>query len=86
MLVEVEVVGVGGGDTTPGESIVPAKAETARTTVTIAIAHVRRNLFTILYLQGYSLFCDYSQDTKLFALNLSRTCKHERNALKLVRC
>jgi len=62
MLVEVDDVcvgvgGGGGGDTTPGESIVPtapgesiipADAETAMTTVTIATAHVRRSLFTIL--------------------------------------
>jgi hypothetical protein len=61
MLVEVEVLvvwlGVGAGAGAPGESIVPtipgasiipADAETARTTVTIATAHVRRNLLTIL--------------------------------------
>lgn len=50
MLVEVDDVwlGGGGGDTTPGESIIPANAGTARTAVTIATAHVRRNLLTIL--------------------------------------
>ena len=55
MLVEVEDVGLGAGapgesvvPTTPGESIIPANAETARTAVTIATAHVRRNLFTIV--------------------------------------
>ena len=47
MLVEVDVW-VGGGATTPGESIIPANAGTARTIVTIATAHVRRNLVTIL--------------------------------------
>jgi len=55
MLVEVEDVGLGAGapgesvvPTTPGESIIPANAETDRITVTIATAHVRRNLLTIL--------------------------------------
>ncbi len=52
MLVEVDDVslgaGGGGGATTPGESIIPADAETARTAVIIATAHVLRNLFTIL--------------------------------------
>lgn len=62
MLVEVDDVwvgvgGGGGGDTTPGESIIPTapgesiippNAGTARTAVTIATAHVRRNFFTIL--------------------------------------
>ena len=55
MLVEVDVwLGVGAGvpgesvvPTTPGESIIPANAGTARTTVTIATAHVRCNLLTI---------------------------------------
>ena len=59
MLVEIDVVwldvGAGAGapgesmvPTTPGESIVPANPETARTPVTIATAHIRRNLLTIL--------------------------------------
>ena len=61
MLVEVGVLvvwlGVGAGagvpgesivPTTPGESIIPANAGTARTAVTIATAHIRRNLLTIL--------------------------------------
>ena len=61
MLVEVDDVwlvgGGGGGDTTPGESIIPTtpgesiippNAGTAMTTVMIATAHVRCNLFTIL--------------------------------------
>ena len=42
--------GGGCGATTPGESIVPATAETASATVRIAAAHVRRSLFTFLYL------------------------------------
>jgi hypothetical protein len=41
-------VGVGSG-TAPGEFIVPADAETLRIAATIAMAHVRRNLLTILY-------------------------------------
>ena len=59
MLVEVEVVwlGVGAGagapgvsiiPTTPGESIIPANADTNMATVTIATAHIRLNLLTIL--------------------------------------
>ena len=56
MLVEVDVwVGAGAGapgesivPVMPGESIIPANAGTARTIVTIATVHVRRNLFTIL--------------------------------------
>jgi len=42
------VVGLGSGAGAPGESIIPANAGTARTAVTIATAHVRRNLLTIL--------------------------------------
>jgi len=50
MLVEVDDVwlGVGAGAGAPGESIIPANAGTARTAVTIATAHVRRNLLIIL--------------------------------------
>jgi hypothetical protein len=48
MLVEVDVVWLGGGATTPGESMIPANAGTARTAATIATVHVLRNLFTIL--------------------------------------
>ena len=50
MLVEVDVVwlGGGGGATTPGESMIPANAGTARTAATTATAHALRNLFTIL--------------------------------------
>jgi len=35
-----------GGDTTPGESIVPPSAETASAIVRIEMAHVRRIFFT----------------------------------------
>ena len=49
-LVEVDDVelgvGVGVGKA-PGESIIPANVGTARTAVTIATAHVRRNLFIL---------------------------------------
>jgi hypothetical protein len=51
MLVEVEVlavVGLGTGAGVPGESIIPANAEMDRTEVTIATAHVRRNLLTFV--------------------------------------
>ena len=52
MLVEVDDVwlgvGAGAGAGAPGESIIPANAGTARTAVTIATAHVRRNLLIIL--------------------------------------
>ena len=53
MLVEVEVLvdvwlGVGAGAGAPGESIIPANAGTASTAVTIAMAHVRRTLLTIM--------------------------------------
>jgi hypothetical protein len=49
MLVEVDVVWLGGGGvTTPGESMIPANAGTARTAATIAAAQTLRNLFTIL--------------------------------------
>lgn len=61
MLVEVEVlvdVGLGAGAGAPGASIIPANTGTDRITVTIATAHVRRNLLTICNLQYYSLFCD----------------------------
>jgi len=47
VLVEVDWLGAGAG--APGESIIPANTGTARIAVTIATAHVRRNLFTILY-------------------------------------
>ena len=52
MLVEVDEVPLGGGvgDAAPGESIVPANAETASAIVRIAMAHVRRSLLTFLYL------------------------------------
>jgi len=58
VLVEVDDVGLGGGggDTTPGESIIPANAGMARTAVTIATAHVLRNVFTVFYLQGIHYF------------------------------
>ena len=46
MLVELDDVWLGVG--APGVSIIPANAGTARTAVTIATAHVRRNLLTIL--------------------------------------
>ena len=52
MLVEADDVwvgaGAGAGAGVPGESIIPANAGTAKTTVTIATAHVRCNLLTIL--------------------------------------
>jgi hypothetical protein len=51
MLVEVLVdvwLGVGAGAGAPGESIIPANAGTARATVTIVTAQVRRNLFTFV--------------------------------------
>ncbi len=51
MLFEVEVlvdVWLGAGAGAPGASIIPANAGTDSTTVTIATAHVRRNLLTIL--------------------------------------
>ena len=50
MLVEVDIVwlGVGAGAGVPGESIIPANAEADRTAITIATAHVRCNLLTIL--------------------------------------
>jgi len=49
MLVEVDVVWLGGGGgATPGESMIPASAGTARIAATMAAAHVLRNLFTIL--------------------------------------
>jgi hypothetical protein len=52
MLVEVEDVWVGGGGgaATPGESIIPANAETASVTVRSATALARRNVVTFLYL------------------------------------
>ena len=54
----VEVDGpLGGGAVIPGESIVPATAETANVTVKIVTAHVRRSLLTFLYLQ---------ENTKIF--------------------
>ena len=51
VLVEVDVVGSGVGvgvGTAPGEFIVPADAETARTAATNATTNIRRNFFTIL--------------------------------------
>jgi hypothetical protein len=54
LVLSVEVVDVslgGGGAATPGESIIPAKAEVASAAVRIVTAHVRRSLFTVLYLQ-----------------------------------
>jgi len=42
------LVWLGAGAGAPGESIIPANAGTARTAVTIAMAHIRRNLFTIV--------------------------------------
>ena len=52
MLVEVVEVslGGGGGDATPGESIIPASAEVASAAVKTATAHARRTLLTFLYL------------------------------------
>ena len=52
MLAEVVEVplGGGGGDTTPGESIIPANAEAESAAIRIATAHDRRNLLTFLYL------------------------------------
>jgi hypothetical protein len=50
MLVEVWLGG-GGGDATPGESIVPANAEAASAIVRIDTAHIRRNFFTFCNLQ-----------------------------------
>ena len=53
MLVEVDDVPLGGGAGAgaPGESIVPANAETESAALRIATAHVRRSLLTFLYLQ-----------------------------------
>jgi hypothetical protein len=50
MLVEDVWVGGGGGAATPGESIVPANAETASAVVRIATELTRRNVVTFLYL------------------------------------
>jgi hypothetical protein len=50
-VVDVSLGGGGGGAATPGESIIPAKAEVASAAVRIVTAHVRRSLFTVLYLQ-----------------------------------
>jgi hypothetical protein len=79
VLVEVDDVslGGGGGGTTPGESIIPANTGTARTVVTIATAHIRRNLLTVSNLQ-FSLFCDFRKIQKFLyqtQLFLARTKK-----------
>ena len=42
----VDVVPVGGGDATPGQSISPANTATASASVRIVAAHVRRKVFT----------------------------------------
>ena len=60
MVTEVDDVPLGGGAgaATPGESIVPANAETVSATVRVATALARRNFFTFLYLpQGCKNFC-----------------------------
>jgi hypothetical protein len=49
-VVDVSLGGGGGGAATPGESIIPASAEVASAAVRIVTAHVRRSLFTVLYL------------------------------------
>jgi hypothetical protein len=49
-VVEVVVdvsLGVGGGDTAPGEDIVPANAETVSAMLRSVTAHIRRRLFTL---------------------------------------
>ena len=56
MLVEAVAVplGGGGGDATPGESIIPASAEVASAAVRTATAQARRTLFIFLYLPKYT--------------------------------
>lgn len=56
MLVEVVEVPLGGGCgvATPGESIIPASAEEESAAIRIATAHVRRSLFTFLYLPKHT--------------------------------
>lgn len=70
MLVEVDddvMLGGGGGDATPGESIVPANAERASAIVRIATAHSRRTLLTFLYLpEIYKNFCITLDDRQVF--------------------
>ena len=76
MLVEVDV-GLDGGGLAPGESIVPANAETASATVRTEAAHVRRNLFT---------FRTSHKDAKIFVMTLDyniSSCKSRGECVKL---
>ena len=90
MLVEVDDVslGGGGGDTTPGESIVPANAETANDIVRIATAQIRCNLFTILgpptihYFVTYRKIQKFLYQPKPWQLYLAR---YEETKLKWTR-
>ena len=54
MLVEVVEVPLGGGVATPGESIIPANAETESAAVRITTAQVRRSLLIFLYLPKHT--------------------------------
>ena len=62
----------------PGESIVPANAETAKAAVRTATAHVRVTLLTILYLPvKYKNFCMKLDEGK-------SSCKGLETALNLL--
>jgi hypothetical protein len=76
MLVEVVDVPLGGGSVLPGESMVPATAETASAIVKIATAHIRCNLHTFSYLpERCKNFCIKLDEPQVFLQGLGDCVK-----------